>query len=165
MSDAELRIAGRALQAMLNDEPWVDLGIGKRPKVGTLFQRFRHQWRVQLEERIAQEMLAMFSAAFLLAEDMSDESAPTLAAIYTSTPDASTAFGFATQSAGATHLTESFENYMKLSTGGWPASLAQRLDITNLPDAELRARLVVGMIKLCSNVESMIRGIKNSNAK
>jgi hypothetical protein len=164
MSDAELRIAGRALHAVLSDEPWEDLGIGKRPKVGRFFQRFRPTWRVELEDRIAQEMLAMFSAAFLLAEDISAKSAASLAAIYTSTPDASTAFGFATQSAGATHLTALIESYMKLSIGGWPAVLAQRLGITSLPDTDLRARLMVGIIKLCSNVDSMMHGMKGGKA-
>ena len=164
MSDVELRVAGRALQAMLSNEPWEDLGIGKRPKVGKFFQRFRPTWRVELEHRIAQEMLAMFSAAFLLAEDISVESAATLAAIYTSTPDASTAFGFATQSAGETHLTASIENYMKLNTSGWPASLARRLDLASLPDGKLRARLMVGVIKLCSNIDSMIFGLKSGRA-
>jgi hypothetical protein len=66
MQDSDNTVAATCLGMLLTDEPWQDFGFSKRPKHGAYSQRFRSTWKVELERRILQEMLAVFTAAYVV---------------------------------------------------------------------------------------------------
>ena len=62
MSDAVNKVGAYCLAAALMDEPWQDLGFRRRPKHGRFIQRFRPSWKVALEKRVLQQIIAVFTA-------------------------------------------------------------------------------------------------------
>jgi N-dimethylarginine dimethylaminohydrolase len=144
------------MSMVLDNAPWQDLGFKRRPRYGAILERLRPTWRVALENKVLQEMLAIFSAAYIVAETDKDNLTERLVGIYMATPELSAAFGFASQRDGASYMNNAIGEYVVVSPRKWHEILLSHLSALQVPDKSLSARLTVGCIKFCINIEGMI---------
>jgi len=148
------------LSTVLRDEPWRDLGFPKRPRYGEWLQRFRPRWRVDLEKAILKEMIAVLTAAHLVAGVIARPQLPNLLQLYIDGPEAPTdlwrTLGYSSRVEAQRHLESSVQLYADSSPDEWPKSLMQRLEIANVPDRKLLANLLVGVVQFGTNAHHMV---------
>ena len=102
---------------VLSDEPWRDIGFSKRPRYGKFFQRFRARWKTDLEKRTLQEMLAAFTAAYVVAGRVSSDKVLSIVGAYTARADILTALGYSSREEGVRDL----GSPLGVDAGLWPA--------------------------------------------
>ena len=148
------------LGTALRDEPWQDLGFERRPRYGELVQRLRPEWRVDLEKAILKEMIAVLTAAHLLAGVITRPQIGDLVQLYVDGPGAPTdlwrTLGYTSRAEAQTHLKSTVYLYADTKPDEWPKSLMQRLQVTKVPDRKLSANLLVGVVRFGTNAHHMI---------
>jgi len=145
---------------ILKDEPWQDFGFSKRPKYGAYVRRFRRRWKVDLEKRVLQEMLAVFTAAYVVANRITFDSIPNVIAAYVEKAEILNALGYASRDEGIQHLTQSIARYRNLPLRDWATPILERINPTSIPDKKLAARLLVGCIRFAQNVGGMVQVLR-----
>ena len=80
-------VAAACLGAVMKDEPWIVFGYTKRPpflvwNVNTFFQKLRSPWKRDLENTIAQQILATGTAAYVIAGRISSKDIPQVIEAY-----------------------------------------------------------------------------------
>jgi hypothetical protein len=156
MKNSENTVATTCLGMLVTDEPWQDFGFPKRPRYGAYFQRFRPRWKVDLENRIIQEMLAVFTAAYVVADRIAYENVPHVLSIYFEKAEVVKALGYESRDEGAQHLINSITKYKNLPLREWHTAIWGRINSIPIPDKKLSARLLVGCIQFARNVEGMV---------
>jgi hypothetical protein len=140
----------------LADEPWQDLGFKRRPRYGALVNRLRPHWKVALEEKILQEMLSTFSAAYIVTKASGRDLQRELINTYLATPELVAAFGYESRIAGESALNASIDEFTSVAPNGWHQVLFQHFRVLAIPDRRVWARLTVGCIQFSRYVEQMI---------
>jgi hypothetical protein len=161
MTDAIQELVVTCFSMVMSDEPWQDLGFSKRPRYGAFFQRFRSGWKVQLEKKALQEMLATFTAAHVLAGVVASDDIPKIVATYTVRPDVVRSLGYSSKEEGVGHLNTSIAKYLAAPPDEWSVLLTNRLDPRSVPDKKASARLFVGCAQFGTNMRRMISVIKH----
>jgi hypothetical protein len=118
---------------VLPDEPWQDLGFSKRPRSGAYFQRFRPRWKVDLEKRILQEMLVVFTATYVVADRISSSNIPNVISAYLEKSDIVKALGYVSRDEGVQHLTRSIAKYRDSPIREWHTLILERVNPTLYP--------------------------------
>lgn len=162
MKDAVIDVASSCLSAVLRDEAWQGFGFAKRPAHGAFFQRLRPRWKIELEKRVLQEMLASLTAAHILENCISSEDVPGVIDAYTSRPGAVAALGYTSPEEGSRQLTQSITEYQNTPLAEWQILLFQRIDAASIPNRKLSARLLLGCVLLTRNMHSIIQGTNQS---
>jgi hypothetical protein len=165
MSDAVSGVIAICLRTILSNEPWQDIGFAKRPRSGALFRRFRPRWKVDLERRVIQEMLATFTAAHAVAGRVAPDEISRIIAGYTARDDVVVALGYQSRAEGVRHLTESIAQYCGAPTKDWHSIIAARVAPSSIPDKKLSARLFVGCIRFSQNLSNMIFILRRSSSE
>ena len=159
-----VQITATILNFPLTNEPWLDIGYGKRPRVGALFQRFRPTWRVALENSLLREMIGIVTAAYMLADVIDErDDFQDVINIYTSTR-LFPAFGFSSGEDALAYFRESIREYCETEPSNWPSVLARRVGITHIPDQELSAKLMVGSVRFAMNVGTMVSVLRQQHS-
>src|SRR3990170_1985124 len=83
MENKITKIAAYCLTTALSNAPWEDIGYGKRPKYGSIIQKFRTQWKVEIEKTILKEFLIIFSATHVAAGIIDKSAVEELSQTYT----------------------------------------------------------------------------------
>lgn len=156
-------IAATCLQMALSDEPWQDFGFSKRPKHGALFQRFRSPWKRELETKLLQEMLAMFTAAYVVAGKLSPDSLNLVIAMYVERPDVVRALGYTSQDDAIIRLVRTITRYKRLPAPDWADEIARKIDPASVPDKAIAALLWIGCVRFAQNVGGMILVLRRDN--
>lgn len=146
MKDSDNTVVATCLGMLLTDEPWQDFGFSKRPKYGAYFQRFRPKWKVDLEQRIVQEMLAVFTAAYVVAGRVPSGNTPNIISAYLEKTDVVKALGYVSRDEGVQRLTQSIAKYQVLPIREWHTLILERVNPTSIPDKKFSARLLLGCI-------------------
>jgi hypothetical protein len=149
------RIAVSCMRMVLSDEPWHDLGYKRRPRYGGILKRLRPQWKVALENKMLQQMIALLSVAYISGFGCTRHLQQQLVNKYLATPELITAFGYSSQFDGVSDLNEAIDEYASSDRQGWHKILIGKLDAMNIPDKKVRGRLIVGCITFCRSVEAM----------
>ena len=157
-------VAARCLNTVLMDEAWQDFGFAKRPRVGTLFQRFRPKWKFDLEKAVIQEMLPSLSAVHVLAEKMSTRELRTLVEFYTANEDVTGAMGYSSPAEAARHLLQRIAQYGKTPVGEWHNLMAQRIDPLSIPEIKLAGKVMVGCVQFSQNLGNMMLILRDSRS-
>jgi len=156
------------LSTVLRDEPWQDLGFTKRPKYGEIVQRFRPQWRVQLERAILKQMVAILSAVHVQAGILEDGDLPQLLEIYVDGPDGTQdlwrSYGYTSRAEAVEDLSSAIGEYVKSDPEQWTAVLGSKLDVPGLPDKKLAANLFVGVIRFAQTAQGMMLYLRSHKA-
>lgn len=158
MEDKTTKIAAYCLSAALSNESWKDIGYGKRPKYGSIIQRFRTQWKVAIERTILKEFLIIISAAHIAGRIIDKSAIKELSLQYTvfKNKPIFVYLGYTSKHEAVDHLCSSITQYVNRDSEGWSSLLFDRLDIQNIPDEKLKAKLFVGCVNFCSTVRWMI---------
>jgi hypothetical protein len=156
MSDAVSDVVTTCLTTVLSDEPWQDIGFAKRPRSGAFLQRFRPTWKSDLERRVTQELLVIFTAAHSVAGRVTSDDIPSVIAAYTASADVVAALGYSYRDESVRHLTEAIAQYCRTPVRDWHGLIAKRIATNSIPDKKLSARLLVGCVRLSQNLENMI---------
>ena len=160
MTDNVLQSAARVLETALTNEPWLDIGYGKRPKYGAFFQHFRPKWRVDLENSLLREMISVFTAAYVLAGVLGEKDLDKVINVYVDGTSSATglfrALGFLSRKDALTHFNEAIREYHEAGPSNWSGTLTRRIGITCIPDRGLSAKLMVGSIHFARTVEGMV---------
>jgi hypothetical protein len=144
------------MHMVLQDESWRDLGFKRRPRHGAIFNRLRPHWKVTLEDKVLQEILSIFSAAYIVAKAAGWDLQRQLVKIYLATPELVAAFGYDSRMAGVSALTDSMNEFVSAAPRQWDQILLRHLSALKVPDRRMWARLTVGCIQFSRNVEHMI---------
>jgi hypothetical protein len=158
-------VAVTCLKILLSDEAWRDIGFTRRPRVGALFQRFRPAWKVNLENRVAQTMLAALTAAHATAGKISYDSVPEVIAAYTGRPDMAAQFGYASPDEGIRHLSQLVAEYLETPVGDWHILIATQIGSNMIPDKKQSARILFGCIKFSEVVKMMVVHLRSPPPK
>lgn len=149
-----------ALSTALRDEPWQDLGFGKRPSAGRFLQRFKPQWRVHLEDTALREMVSLFTAAHVHARVLDPLLIPAAVDILLYGQNGSLqlwrTFGFTSRNEGFLGLVAAVQSYALNPPDSWSSRMVEALDAFNIPDARLRARILVGAERVARTTEDML---------
>jgi len=154
------QIAANCCRMALANEPWQDLGFKGRPRYGAMFRSLRPAWKVALEDKVLQEIIAIFSAAYVIAEADGGDLVEQLVRWYMEKPELSVAFGFHSQVEGAEHLRRAINAYVAASPRDWPNILSHHLPTLAVPDKKLRARLLIGGIQFCRTAEYILSDLR-----
>jgi hypothetical protein len=100
-------------------------------------------------------MLAVFTAAYVVAERLTPDDIPNIIAIYLQNAEVVKALGYSYSDAASEHLTQSIFGYINLPLRQWHTPIWNRINFIPIPDKKLSARLLVGCIKLSQNIASM----------
>jgi hypothetical protein len=146
---------------LLTNEPWQDLGFSKRARSGAYFQRFRPRWKVDLEKRILQEMLVVFTAAYVVADQISSSNIPNVISAYLEKSDIVKALGYVSRDEGVQHLTRSIAKYRDSPIREWHTLILERVNPTSIPDKQLSARLLLGCIRFAQNAGGMVLNLRS----
>lgn len=163
MKDAVRKVVGACCHTVLMDEPWQDLGFPKRPKYGAFIQRFRPTWKVALEKKTLQEMLAVLTAAHILGGAVPDSDIPDVVEAYTATSDLIDALGYPSRDEARRQVRESIEKYIETPSDQWSAVLCSRIDPNSLPDRAAGARLLLGCAQFGLNMQRMVNVVKQGS--
>ena len=150
--------AATILKMSITDEPWVDVGYGKRPKHGNLFQHFRPKWRRDFEDSLLREIVGIFTAAYLLAGVVRQTDLDMVIDLYVdgNTGDLFRTFGFLSRTDALSYFSDAIREYHEAGPSEWASILARRIGITHLPDRGLSARLLAGSGRFVMSVEAMV---------
>ncbi len=162
MTGAEMRevvrgVVATCFQTVLRDEPWQDFGFRKRPTYGTLIQKLRPTWKIELEKRILKEMVIVLTAAHVVAGVLPRDDIEHVVNAYTSTPDLARSLGYSSRNEALVHLRESIGEYVLSSPDEWSVMLFTRMDPNSLPNKKTAARVVVGCAKFGMDAQNMVR--------
>ena len=168
MTDNVLRSAAGILGTVLKNEPWLDIGYGKRPKYGTFFRNFRPKWRVDLEDSLLKEMTSIFTAAYVLAGVLEEEDLDQVINVYVDGPTDGPGitsgpfrtFGFLSRKDALTYFDEAIREYIEPGPSNWSGILTRRIGITRIPDQKLSAKLMGGSIRFTQTVEGMVLALR-----
>ena len=160
MSDNVFRTtAATILRMSIEDEPWVDVGYGKRPKHGSFFhQHFRPKWRRDLEDSLLREIVSMFTAAYLLAGVVRQTDLDMVIELYVdgNTGNLFRTFGLLSRTDALSYFSDAIREYHAAGPSEWASILARRIGVTHLPDRGLSARLLVGSVRFAMSVDAMV---------
>jgi hypothetical protein len=156
LTDSPKVVAAACLSMILENEPWQDFGFSKRPKYGAFFARFRSKWKIDLENRILQEMLAVFTVAYVVADRLTIDDIPNVISVYLQNTDIVKALVYASREDGVEHLTRSIINYRELPLREWQGPMWERIGSIPMLDRKRSARLLLGCIRFRQNVETMV---------
>ena len=153
-----LTTAATILKMSITDGLWVDVGYGKRPKYGSFFQHFRPKWRRDLEASLLREIVAICTAAYLLAEVVRQTDLDTVIDFYVdgTTGDLFRTFGFLSRPDALSYFSDAIREYHAAGPSEWAGLLFRRIGATHLPDRGFSARLMVGSVRFARNVEAMV---------
>jgi hypothetical protein len=166
-----LNTAGRAaffaMSTALEDQPWRDLGFGKRPRHGSFFQRFRSPWKVELEKAALQQMLAVFVACHVRADLLSMRDIPQVLDILVDGPpnlghELWSSYGYGSRNEARAHLSGAVTAYSRTELQGWPSILHRALAVAGVPDEKMRASLIVGITRFTQVAEDAIPILRES---
>jgi hypothetical protein len=160
MSDAVRGVAATCLGTVLRDEPWQDIGFPKRPRHGEIFQGLRPAWKVALEKAVLQEMLAAFTAAYVLAGRITPDDTPQVIAVYTANADIIKDLGFSSREESVQNLNERITQYCATPLVDWYTTIAERITSMPIPDKKLAASLLVGCIQFSENLGNMVLALR-----
>jgi hypothetical protein len=150
MTDTIESVALACLNAVMKDEPWIAFGFTARPpfllgNVNTFFQKLRSPWKRDLENTIAQQILATFTAAYVIAGHISSNDIPQVIEAYTKV--GLTPLGYRSNDEGVKHLAKMIAQYHNTPIRNWSDLIAKQIDPMSIPDKKLRAAVMVGCIK------------------
>jgi hypothetical protein len=158
MTNTIKSVAAACLGAVLKDEPWIDFGFTKRPRSGAFFQKLRSPWKRDLENTIAQQILATFTAAYVIAGHISSKDIPQVIEAYAKV--GLTPLGYRSNDEGVTHLTKMIAQYHNTPFRNWSDLIAKQIGPMSIPDKKLRAAVTVGCIRYAQNMSNMIFVLK-----
>ncbi len=154
-----------ALSTALRDEPWEDLGFGKRPHSGRVLQRARPQWRQHLEDIALRELVALFTAAHVHAQAIKPTQIPAAVDLILYGENGPLqlwqSFGFTSRNKGFLGLVESIEAYASMSPDSWSIRLVEALDASNIPDTRLRKEILAGAARVAQTTNDMLPLLKS----
>ena len=162
MTDSPKVVAAACLSMILGNEPWQDLGFSGRPRYGAYFERFRSKWKVDLEKILLQEMLAVFTAAYVVADRITLDDIPNIIAVYLQNIDTVKALGYASRDDGVEHLTRAIRNYRGLPLREWQKPMWDRIQSIPMLDRKRAARLLLGCIQFAQNVITMVSLLRDN---
>jgi hypothetical protein len=159
---AVTEIGHTILGTVLRDEPWQDLGFGRRPRYGAFFQRFRPKWKVDLEKAALKEMVSLLTTAHLAAQDIDG-----VIAFYVDGTEQAhelwRTLGYTSRSEAQHHLRNSIAAYSAAGSEGWSQLLLSRLGVPDIPQPKLAAHLIVGTVRFSETVRSMVAVLRQQN--
>lgn len=160
MKESIRGVVATCCHTILMDEPWQDLGFPKRPRYGSFFQRFRPEWKVAIEKRVVQEMLAAVTAVHIVGGAVSKSDVHDIVDAYTSLPEVVAALGYGSAEEAGQRLHDAIEKYIVEPTDRWPALLTLRIDPNSLPERAVAARLLVGCVQFGMNLQRMVNVVR-----
>jgi len=129
-----------------------------------MWQRFRAQWRVRLEKSVLQEIIAIFTASYVLAGSISRseiaEAVQLYADGYGDVGHLYKTLGFGSREEAVQALDQSIRFYVNSPSSEWPKALLDRLAVTRLPENRMAARLLVGSVVFTRNARRMVDVIR-----
>lgn len=156
MTDAVSGVVVTCLSTLLSDDAWQDFGFVKRPRHGSFFQNFRPTWKIDLENKVIQEMLSTLTAAHVLADRITSEDIPRIIAAYTARADLVASLGYSSRDESAQHLAERIACYRKTPLADWHIVIAKRIAPNSIPDKKLSARVLIGCVRFSIHISHMI---------
>ena len=164
---AVTEIGHTVLGTVLRDEPWQDLGFGRRPRCGAFFQRFRPKWRVDLEKAALKEMVILLTTAHLAAQVIAEQDIDGVIAFYVDGTERAheswRTLGYTSRSEAQLHLRNSIAAYSAAGPGRWSKLLLSRLGVPDIPQPKLAAHLIVGAVRFSETVRSMAQVLRQQN--
>jgi hypothetical protein len=152
---------------VLRDEPWQDLGFGRRPRSGALFQSFRPKWKVDLEKAALKEMVILLTTAHLAAHVIAEPDIDGVIAFYVDGTEQARelwrTLGYTSRSEARIHLRNSIAAYSAAAPEGWSQLLLSRLGVRDIPQPKLAARLIVGTIRFSETVRGMVAVLRQQS--
>lgn len=133
-SDTVSKVAVTCLQTLLSDKAWQDIGYSRRPRIGAFFQRFRPAWKVNLENRIAETMLAALTAAHAVAGRITYSQVSEVIAWYVGQADLARTLGYTSPDECFLHLSNSIAEYRETPVGDWLDVIFRQMAPNSIPD-------------------------------
>jgi hypothetical protein len=151
--------ARRCLGLVLEDELWVALGWKRRPKYGSVTQRFRSRWKVNLEKTCLKELLILLTASEIKRQGLGTRGVEKLVSLYVDGTKGSRplwpSLGYNSRDEASLHLRESIEIYLRAALQEWDRLALERVGLRDIPDAGLMGRLAIGTTRVVQNLVSL----------
>jgi hypothetical protein len=163
MTNTIKSVAAACLDAVMRDEPWIDFGFTERPPftLGNMISgyiRWPRSWKRNLENTIAQQILATFTAAYVIAGHISSKDIPQVIEAYAKV--GLTPLGYRSNDEGVTHLANMIAQYHNTPFRNWSDLIAEQIGPMSVPDKKLRAAVTVGCIKYAQVMGGLILALK-----
>ena len=164
------------LKMSIADDTWVNVGYGKRQKIGRLVNLlFRPKWRRDLEDSLLREIVSILTAAYLLAGLVRQTNIDVVIEVYVDGTggDLFRTFGFLSRSEALSYFSDAIREYHEAArpleadadvTGDaisrvvreWASILWRRIEAAQLPDRGLSAQLFGGSARFALTVKDML---------
>jgi hypothetical protein len=159
-----------ANRSMLLDEIWQDFGYRKRPKYGAIVQKWRRQWKVELEKAILREIFVSTIALFVLAKKIKLADVPSVIEFVDEVMDRDLANEFYFSPLGYTSRDEAVadavnmaEEYCREDSKRWASIWIRRLAVGKIPNDKVKARILAGCVKHAVTMPVVLRVIADTS--
>jgi hypothetical protein len=149
-------VARACLKTFLSDEAWQDIGFSKRPRVGLLLQKFRPAWKMELENRVAQTMLAALTATYVATGRINYNQLREIVLFYTGKADMARALGYPSTYEAARELFDHTVEYSKCPINDWSTVIAGHVAPAAIPDKKLSAQIFFGCVRFAEVMKLMV---------
>jgi hypothetical protein len=154
MSDDVARIADNCFRLSLAHASWQALGFRRRPRRGVIARLTTPAWRKALEHRVTRELALIFAAAHIVALARPSLIHPLVRFYWGDGEDAA---GRLFGSKNSCLLT--INDYVA-AREDWSGILFDHLEVSQVPDDKLRARLLFGCPQLVMGIQTMMLFIR-----
>lgn len=153
------QIANNCFRLASSDGAWQAIGFNRRPRHGLIWRLTTPAWKIALEGRIHREFLLVISAAHLVAFDSKSEILHQLVNFYWG--DDGGRFGRLFNFPSKASCGRAIDDYAKTPFASWSNLLLDHLEVLAVPDAKLRARLLLGCVEFAMNAPMIRLRIKS----
>ncbi len=158
-------VCANCLELALRDEPWQNFGFQRSPSYLWLFRRFRAAWKVELERRLAREMLVAFTSAHLAAGVVALDEIDAIVTAYADQPEVIAELGYRSVEEAVENLTGSIRQYARTPPANWGALITDRVNPHSIPDKRVSERVFDGCLQFACNVTNLVRTLRPASLR
>lgn len=152
-------VLSRCIASAFSDETWRSWGFPKRPKHGWVWDKFRPNWRVNLEAKIFSEIIITHAAIHVAAGVLSTNGIDELTRVFTNTPGIGAIIGYNSN----LRMQKDILEYAEAPEGEWLEILMKRLRYREIKDKKLAANILICCAQFSVVVPIMINKIRKDS--
>lgn len=148
-------IVASSLDFALKDSNWKKFGFKGRPTYGEVFNKFRKDWKVELEDKLFLEFVILYASTSLLI-DISDKRDRSELSKYVtekitgvgSDIDMWKTFGFQKEIDCVNHIYFGIQEYFENELNDWHKIFSANINFDKIPDEKVKAKILLGLFHL-----------------
>jgi hypothetical protein len=151
------KIAENSLGLAMSGKPWNAIGFGTSPSHGVVWWLTTPRWKKDLDQRIQREILVIITSAHIVAfSSLRDALLRRLVELYWGDDGRLISRYFSKLA-----LSAAISEYVEMPSGEWPTPFVSHLELSVIPDKEMRTRVLAKGVYFAIDVANIILAIRN----